>query len=59
MFYIPWVGMLWFASRNASKQNKLHPKEWTQKYSYYEKSIKTSGLSIDWNLEIATCDKDY
>ena len=47
-------------AENASKQNKLHPKEWTKNNIEIMKSqLKLLGLSIDWNLEIATCNKDY
>ena len=47
-------------AENASKQNNLHPKEWTKKYIRNEGTIKdVLGLSIDWDLEISTCDKDY
>ena len=47
-------------AENASKQNKLHPKEWTYKnITTMKNQLKLLGLSIDWNLEIATCDKDY
>tara|TARA_B100000963_G_scaffold51371_1_gene39504 strand:- start:1253 stop:3775 length:2523 start_codon:yes stop_codon:yes gene_type:complete len=47
-------------AENASKQNNLHPKEWTYKNIQIMKSqLKLLGLSIDWDLEIATCDKEY
>ena len=47
-------------AENASKQNNLHPKEWTYKNIETMKSqLKLLGLSIDWDLEIATCDKEY
>jgi len=47
-------------AENASKQNNLHPKKWTYKnIETMKKQLKLLGLSIDWNLEIATCDKDY
>tara|TARA_X000000950_G_scaffold50930_1_gene60024 strand:- start:544 stop:2919 length:2376 start_codon:yes stop_codon:yes gene_type:complete len=47
-------------AENASKQNNLHPKEWTEKNINIMKSqLKKLGLSIDWDLEISTCDKDY
>ena len=47
-------------AENASKQNKLHPKEWTnQNISKMKSQLKLLGLSIDWDLEISTCNKDY
>ena len=47
-------------AENASKQNKLHPKEWTKKNIKTMKAqLKLLGLSIDWDLEISTCDKEY
>ena len=47
-------------AENASKQNNLHPKEWTIKNIKAMKSqLKMLGLSIDWNLELSTCDKNY
>ena len=47
-------------AENASKQNNLHPKEWTKNnISNMKKQLKLMGLSIDWNLEISTCDKEY
>ena len=47
-------------AENASKVNNLHPKEWTKNNIQTMKSqLKMLGLSIDWDLEISTCDKDY
>ena len=47
-------------AENASKQNNLHPKKWTnENISYMKKQLQSLGLSIDWDLEISTCDKDY
>jgi leucyl-tRNA synthetase len=47
-------------AENASKLNNLHPKEWTLKnISTMKNQLKLLGLSIDWDLEISTCDKDY
>ncbi len=47
-------------AENASKQNNLHPKEWTYKnIEAMKNQLKLLGLSIDWDLEIATCDKEY
>ena len=47
-------------AENASKQNNLHPKEWTlRNIETMKQQLKLLGLSIDWDLEISTCDKDY
>ena len=40
-------------AENASKLNKLHPKEWTNKnIKVMKNQLKMLGLSIDWDLEI-------
>ena len=47
-------------AENALNKNNLHPKEWTYKnINIMKNQLKLLGLSIDWDLEIATCDKDY
>ena len=47
-------------AENASKQNKLHPKEWTKTNIKTMKSqLQKLGLSINWDLEISTCDQNY
>jgi len=47
-------------AENAAKENNLHPKDWTKKnISQMKKQLKMLGLSIDWDLEISTCDEDY
>ena len=47
-------------AENAARQNELHPKEWTKKnISQMKKQLKLLGLSIDWDLEISTCDEQY
>ena len=47
-------------AENASKQNNLHPKQWTNNnISKMRTQLKMLGLSIDWSLEISTCDKEY
>ncbi len=47
-------------AENASKTNNLHPKEWTKKnIDTMRNQLKLLGLSIDWEREISTCDKDY
>ena len=47
-------------AENASRQNNLHPKDWTKKnIETMKNQLKLLGLSIDWDLEISTCDKNY
>ncbi|MBL6786223.1 MAG: leucine--tRNA ligase [Candidatus Pelagibacter bacterium] len=47
-------------AENASKLNNLHPKEWTNKnIKTMKNQLKMLGLSIDWDLEISTCDENY
>ena len=47
-------------AENASKQNNLHPKDWTKRnINTMKNQLKLLGLSIDWDLEISTCDKEY
>jgi leucyl-tRNA synthetase len=47
-------------AENASKLNNLHPKEWTSKnIATMKAQLKMLGLSIDWDLEISTCDENY
>ena len=47
-------------AENAAKENNLHPKEWTDKnIDQMKKQLKLLGLSIDWDLEISTCDENY
>jgi len=47
-------------AENAAKENKLNPKDWTLKnIKEMKRQLKMLGLSIDWNLEISTCDENY
>ena len=47
-------------AENASKLNNLHPKKWTeQNIKTMKNQLKLLGLSIDWDLEISTCDEKY
>ncbi|MDA7715596.1 leucine--tRNA ligase, partial [Pelagibacteraceae bacterium] len=47
-------------AENASRLNKLHPKKWTdQNIKTMKGQLKLLGLSIDWDLEISTCDETY
>ncbi len=47
-------------AENASKSKNLHPKNWTnENIETMKAQLKLLGLSIDWDLEISTCDKNY
>src|SRR5262249_19734730 len=41
-------------------ERKIHPKEWTYaNIDAMKAQLKSMGLSLDWNREIATCDPSY
>ena len=47
-------------AENAARENKMSPLEWTKKnISEMRRQLKMLGLSIDWDLEISTCDDSY
>ncbi len=47
-------------AENAARENNLKPQEWTKKnIATMKHQLKLLGLSIDWNLEISTCDEEY
>ena len=47
-------------AENAARENKLDPKEWTKKnIATMKRQLQSLGLSIDWDLEISTCDEEY
>ena len=47
-------------AENAARENNLDPKDWTEKnISAMKKQLKLLGLSIDWDLEVSTCDEKY
>ena len=47
-------------AENAARENKLDPKDWTNKnIDTMKNQLKKLGLSIDWDREISTCSKDY
>ena len=47
-------------AENAAIEYKTHPQDWTFKNIEMMKSqMSTLDLSLDWNRELATCNKDY
>ena len=47
-------------AENAARENKLDPKDWTNKnINTMKTQLKKLGLSIDWDREISTCSEDY
>ena len=47
-------------AENAARENNLDPKEWTNKnIKTMKHQLKKLGLSLDWDREISTCNKDY
>ena len=47
-------------AENAARENKLNPKDWTKKnIATMKRQLQSLGLSIDWDLEISTCDEEY
>ncbi len=47
-------------AENAARMNNLKPKDWTEENIKIMKAqLKMLGLSIDWDLEISTCNEDY
>ena len=47
-------------AENAAKLNNLNPKKWTEKnIQIMKRQLKMLGLSINWDLEVSTCDENY
>jgi leucyl-tRNA synthetase len=47
-------------AENASRANNLHPKKWTnENINVMRSQLKLLGLSIDWEREISTSEKEY
>lgn len=47
-------------AENAAIQNKIPPAKWTyDNIDYMRKQLKSLGLAIDWDRELATCDQNY
>ncbi len=47
-------------AENAAMQNNTHPATWTYaNIAAMKAQLKSMGLSLDWDREIATCDPSY
>lgn len=47
-------------AENAAMQNKVSPAQWTyDNIDYMRMQLKSLGLGIDWDRELATCDPEY
>jgi leucyl-tRNA synthetase len=47
-------------AENAAIENNISPSKWTyENIDTMRSQLQSMGLSIDWDREVATCDKDY
>ena len=47
-------------AENAALENRIHPATWTRdNIDNMRRQLKSMGLSLDWDREVATCDPDY
>ncbi len=47
-------------AENAARDNKVNPRDWTySNIATMKAQLKTMGLSLDWERELATCDPSY
>ena len=47
-------------AENAAMERGVHPKAWTyENIATMRRQLKSMGLSLDWNRELATCDPEY
>ena len=47
-------------AENAAMERKVHPGEWTySNIAAMRDQLKSMGLALDWDKELATCDPEY
>ncbi len=47
-------------AENAAMEHNIHPAKWTyENIATMRGQLKSMGLSIDWDRELATCDPEY
>ncbi len=47
-------------AENAALDNRVHPAKWTyENIDHMRGQLKSMGLSLDWDRELATCDAEY
>ena len=47
-------------AENAARTNNLSPSKWTnENINTMKNQLKLLGLSINWDLELSTCNEDY
>jgi leucyl-tRNA synthetase len=47
-------------AENAAMEKKIHPAKWTHdNIATMRAQLKSMGLSLDWERELATCNPDY
>ena len=47
-------------AENAALDNRVHPAKWTyENIDHMRGQLKSMGLSLDWDRELATCDVEY
>jgi leucyl-tRNA synthetase len=47
-------------AENAALENNVHPAKWTyENIANMRDQLKSMGLSLDWDRELATCDPEY
>jgi leucyl-tRNA synthetase len=47
-------------AENAAMQNRTQPRDWTYtNIATMRKQLQSMGLSLDWDRELATCDRSY
>ena len=59
MFYIQWLGYIWNACGKCARDNRLDPKDWTNKNIASMKNQLKDWSFLDWSREISTCSEEY